>query len=192
MNKQTPEVVIQHTKNWLENVIIGHNICPFAKRVFDADTIHYEVIESAQIEEQLQTLISTCQLLDVNSEIETSLLIYPQGLDNFDDYLDFLALANALLEKQGYEGIYQLASFHPEYCFEGVDADDASNYTNRSPYPTLHIIQEESLEKALENYPEPEKIPERNIEYTRQLGQIKMQELLELSLELKDKHTDLT
>lgn len=173
------EKVIQHTKNWLETVIIAHNICPFAKREFDKNTIHYEAINSAEIEKQLQSLIANCQLLDSNKAIETSLLIYPIGLNNFDDYLDFLAIANALLEKQGYEGIYQLASFHPEYCFEGTEINDASNYTNRSPYPTLHLIREESLEKALANYPDPEKIPQRNIAYTRQLGKQKMQKMLD-------------
>jgi len=179
----TAEKAIQHTKNWLKTVIIAHNICPFAKREFDKESIHYEVIHSAEMEEQLQSLISNCQLLDSDKNLETSLLIFPKGLNDFDDYLDFLAMANALLEKQGYEGIYQLASFHPNYCFEGVEADDASNYTNRAPYPTLHLIREASLEKVLENYPEPEKIPQRNIEYTRQLGSQAMQNMLDKCLQ---------
>lgn len=181
MNKQiTSELAVQHTKNWLKTFIITHNICPFAKRVYDENSIHYEVIKNAQIEEQLQVLITICKQLDADNKIETSLLIYPHGLEDFDDYLDFLAMANALLEKQGYEGVYQLASFHPSYCFEGVDEDDASNYTNRSPYPTLHLIREASLEKVLMNYPEPEKIPLRNIEYTRQLGSQEIQKILDL------------
>lgn len=176
-------IEVQHTKNWLQNIIIAHNICPFAKREFDRDSIYYKRIDSAKVEEQLQVLISTCQLLDSNKDVETSLLIFPNGLNDFDDYLDFLALANALLEKQGYEGVYQLASFHPKYCFDGVAEDDASNYTNRAPYPTLHLIREASLEKVLENYPNPEKIPERNIEYTQQLGQKSMQKMLDECLE---------
>ena len=171
---------ITRTKNWLKNVIIAHNICPFAKREFERESIHYELVESENLEEQLQHLISVCNLLDSDNTVETSLLIYPKGLNDFDDYLDFLALANALMEKHGYEGIYQLASFHPDYCFEGAEQDDPSNYTNRAPYPTLHLIREASLEKVLADYPNPEKIPERNIEYTRQLGLETMQKMFEM------------
>jgi len=177
-NINSTQLVVEPIKRWIQNIIIEHNICPFAKRVFDQDSIHYDVIDSANLEEQLQALIANCVLLDKDPEIETSLIIYPNGLDDFDIYLDFLAIANALLEKQGYEGTYQLASFHPDYCFEGVDEDDACNYTNRAPYPTLHLIREASLETALKNYPDPEKIPQRNIEYTRQLGQKKMKKML--------------
>jgi hypothetical protein len=162
--------IITHTKNWLRNFIIEHNICPFAKRVYDNDSIYFRVISSDSLQAQLQLLIETCEKLDSDDAIETSLLIYPNGLDNFDDYLDFLALANALMDKQGYEGIYQLASFHPDYYFEDVDKNDASNYTNRSPYPMLHLIREDSLEKALQHYPHPENIPLRNIEYLREMG----------------------
>jgi len=165
-----PDAIISHTKSWLSNFIIAHNICPFAKHEFDRGSICYEVVTSGLLEEQLQALIIACEKLDSNPEIETTLAIFPEGLNNFDNYLDFLALANALMQKQGYEGIYQLASFHPDYCFEGVEEQDASNYTNRSPYPTLHLIREASLEKVLANYPNPEKIPQRNIEYTRELG----------------------
>ena len=168
--KITLQDPISQTKNWLNTFIIKHTICPFAKREYDRDSIHYELITSEAIEDQLQALIQSCAALENNSEIETSLLIYPKGLNDFDDYLDFLAIASDLLDKQGYEGIFQLASFHPDYCFDGVDSDDASNYTNRSPYPTLHIIREASLERVLENYPDPESIPQRNIEYTRELG----------------------
>lgn len=161
---------ISQTKKWLSSFIIEHTICPFAKREFDKGSIHYELVASNNLEEQLQVLIQACSQLDEHSSIETSLVIYTNGLEDFDDYLDLLAMANHLLEKQGYEGVYQLASFHPDYCFDGCDSQDASNFTNRSPYPTLHIIREESLTKALENHPNPEAIPQRNIEYTEQLG----------------------
>ena len=174
----TTNDVISHTKKWLSSFIIGHNICPFAKREYDNDSIHYEVVLSDKLENQLQELIYSCEQLDNNEEIETSLLILPNGLDNFDDYLDFLEMSNALMHQQEYEGVYQLASFHPDYCFEGMDADDASNYTNRSPYPMLHLIREASLEKVLAHYPNPEKIPSRNIEYTQELGTAVLQKLL--------------
>ncbi len=161
--------IVTRTKNWLGSFIIEHNICPFAKRVYDNDSIDYCVIHSAVLQTQLEGLIEACEKLDSDASIETSLLIYPQGLEAFDDYLDFLALANALLHKQGYEGIYQLASFHPDYCFAGVDNDDPANFTNRSPYPMLHLIRENGLEKALQHYPNPENIPQRNIDYLRKM-----------------------
>ncbi|MCF6188875.1 MAG: DUF1415 domain-containing protein [Cocleimonas sp.] len=176
--------IILQTKKWLSSFIIEHNICPFAKREYDNDSIHYEIVLSNKLEDQLQELIYSCEQLDNSEAIETSLLILPNGLNNFDDYIDLLELSNALMHKQGYEGIYQLASFHPDYCFEGVDADDASNFTNRSPYPMLHLIREASLEKVLAHYPNPEKIPNRNIEYTRGLGVVVLQQLLSSSKQL--------
>jgi len=175
----TSAQIIEQTQCWLSNFIIKHNICPFAKREFDKDSIHYEVVISDKVENQLQELIYSCEQLDREENIETSLLILPNGLAVFDDYLDFLELANDLMHQQGYEGIYQLASFHPEYCFDGVEPDDASNYTNRSPYPMLHLIRESSLEKVLAHYPNPENIPARNIEYTRELGEKSLQLLLQ-------------
>jgi hypothetical protein len=108
--------------------------------------------------------------LDKDTDTETVLFIFAEAFRDFNDYLDLLDLANSLLQKQGYESVYQLASFHPYYCFQGVDIDDASHYTNRSPYPMLHIIGEAQLEKVLENYPNPETIPERNITYCQKLG----------------------
>jgi len=97
--------------------------------------------------------------------------------ENFDDYLDFLEISNQLLIDQGYEGVFQLASFHPDYCFADTSPDDPANYTNRSPWPMLHIIREASLEQVLQNYPNPEDIPQRNIDYCRQLGLEVMQKM---------------
>ncbi len=170
--------IINQSKHWVKGFVIKHNICPFAKREYDKDAIHYDMVNNSKLEEQLQAFIQACSQLDEDNSIETTLLIYPKGLDDFDDYLDFLALANQLLEKQGYEGIYQLASFHPDYCFEGIDDNDASNYSNRSPYPMLHLLRENSLEKALANYPDPEAIPQRNIAYLQKLGREQLTQLL--------------
>lgn len=178
MSKITSDKIITHTKRWLSGFIIKHNICPFAKREYDNDSIHYEVVLSDKLENQLQELIYSCEQLDNSEAIETSLLILANGLSDFDDFLDFLELSNNLMHKQGYEGVYQLASFHPDYCFDGVNADDASNFTNRSPYPMLHLIREASLEKVLAHYPNPENIPSRNIEYTQALGVTFLQKLL--------------
>jgi hypothetical protein len=170
--------LIKHTREWLLTVIITHWLCPFAKREYDNDSIHYQVIETTDLHNQLEQILAQCAALDKNGMRETSLLIFPSGLSDFEDYLDMLNIAQALLKEGGYEGIYQLASFHPDYCFEGASQNDASNYTNRSPYPMVHILREASVETALDTYPNPEKIPERNIELTTGLGVEVMKGLL--------------
>ena len=166
----TTEQVVEQTKSWLTSFIIHYNICPFAKGEYERESIYYSVVESEQTELCLEALFSECQRLDTHTEIETTLIIFPTQFVMFDDYLGFLNLAESLLIEQNYEGIYQLASFHPHYCFEGEDIMDPANYTNRSPYPMLHLIREASLERALQSYPNPELIPERNIKLTRKMG----------------------
>ena len=170
--------VIDHTKKWLSTVVIGHGFCPFAKREFDLDRIHYAVIEAAGLEAQLEQLILHCAALDQDEARETSLLIFPNTLSDFSEYLDLLDIAAELLKVQGYEGTYQLASFHPHYIFADVPKGDPSHYTNRSPYPMLHILREASLEAALKTYPDPENIPQRNIERAQSLGREALQNLL--------------
>ena len=162
--------VVLNTQRWVHEFIIAHNICPFAKKEVDKGSIHYEVYDGRQMEDALCYLMDLCRKLDEDNEIEAAMFIMPNGFAAFDEYLDLLDVANELLAEQEYEGVYQLASFHPDYCFEGVDEADASHYTNRSPYPMLHIIREEGLEKVLERYPNPEAIPERNITYCQELG----------------------
>lgn len=168
-NVSTDQIITQ-TRHWIKTVVVGHQFCPFAGQVFDAESIHYQVIEQVQTEVLLQTLINECQRLDRTQAIETTLIIYPLGVSDFECYLDLLELAEELLVEQGYEGIYQLASFHPNYQFEGAEIDDPSNYTNRSPYPMLHLLREASLERAISDYPDIEIIPERNINYAKSLG----------------------
>lgn len=166
MNK----LIIQQTQQWLEDIVIGLNFCPFAKKVFNNGTIYYYVDTSTKIEDCLYKLIQQFKKLDEQAEVETSLIIYPENFESFNDYLDYLYLADQLLEKEGYEGIYQLASFHPDYCFQGSKAGDAENYTNRSPYPMLHLLREQRLEEALQQYPEPENIPQQNIATAQNKG----------------------
>ncbi|MDB2438488.1 DUF1415 domain-containing protein [Hellea sp.] len=172
------QTIIAQTKIWLSSIVIAHNICPFAKREFDSGRIHYEVIETSETQRQLEQLIAQCAALDKDAARETSLLIFPSSLSDYGDYLDFLALATALLKTQDYEGIYQLASFHPDYQFAETPPDDASHYTNRSPYPMLHILREASVEAALKHYPNPEGIPERNIALMQEMGVEVMRGLL--------------
>ena len=169
---------IAATRAWLETVVIGLDLCPFAAKPFRQDTIRYALCADSDTANALESMMAECRHLDAVPLIGTTLLIYPNAFQSFDDYLDFLALAEALLADQGYEGIYQLASFHPDYCFAGSENDDPANFTNRSPYPMLHLLREGDIAAALEHYPDPDKIPERNIERTRKLGLKRMQALL--------------
>ncbi len=171
--------VIKQTRCWVKTVIVENNFCPFARRELERGSIRYSVKPDRAAESALKTMIDECVQLDNNEAIETTLLIFPEGFQGFEDYLELVELAEGLLADQGYESVYQVASFHPDYCFAGAEQNDAANYTNRSPYPMLHLIREASLEQALDNYPEPEKIPERNIERARELGLEEMQRRLE-------------
>jgi len=166
------------TRAWLSAVVIGLNLCPFARREWERGAIAFHVIHETAVAACLQRLIDECDRLDSKPFIETSLLIYSKAFARFGDYLDFLELAEALLYEQGYEGVYQLASFHPGYCFEGAEQDDPANFTNRSPYPMLHLLREDGIAHAVAAYPQPELIPQRNQELTRKLGLTKMRALL--------------
>ena len=170
---------IEHTQKWLETVVIAHNFCPFAKRELARESIRYEVIESSNIETCLEALILACENLDQNLGIETTLLITPNGFADFEDYLDLLDIAERLLEARRYEGIYQLASFHPNYCFADASPDDPANYTNRSPYPMLHLLREATIEQSIKNIDDPESIPLNNIERARSIGLENLEKQLE-------------
>ncbi|MGB1262609.1 MAG: DUF1415 domain-containing protein [Cognaticolwellia sp.] len=166
----TTESEIAQTKQWLEQVIIGLNFCPFAKKEFVNQTIHYYVSAQAQLKSALTEFLAQCQYLHDNPNIETSLLIYQQGFRDFNRFLDLVDYANDLLVDYDFEGTFQLATFHPEYCFADANYDDASNFTNRSPYPTLHLIREDSMEKVLKVYKNPEAIPDNNIALANEKG----------------------
>ena len=124
---------IEQTKQWLEQVIIGLNFCPFAKKEFVNQTIHYHASDKAQLKPALVEFLAQCHFLSDNPEIETSLLIYNQGFRDFNRFLDLVDDSNELIVEHGFEGIFQLATFHPEYCFADAEYDDAGNFTNRSP-----------------------------------------------------------
>jgi hypothetical protein len=178
-NTMSNENIIQATQKWVETIVVGMNLCPFAKREIVKDRVRYTISESTLQEQLLMDLKTELELLNANANIETILLIHPNILNDFYDYNDFLSLADALLIDMELDGIYQLASFHPNYQFGGTEFDDAENYTNRSPYQMLHLIREASLEKAVANYPDPENIPERNINLMNKLGTDKMKALLQ-------------
>lgn len=170
--------VISATKHWLADIIIGLNFCPFAKKEFVNNTIHYHLSKNEQVKSALQEFIEQCQYLQEHDELETTLIIYEQGFRGFERYLDLVDYANDLLEDSGFEGVFQLASMHPEYVFDGEDFDEASNYTNRSPYPMIHLIREASMAKVLGVYSEPEKIPENNIILAKQKGSSYFKDML--------------
>jgi hypothetical protein len=173
---------IAQTRRWISQVVVACNFCPFAAREVKLETIRYRVVLGQDPQDFLVAFVEECQHLDREIQVETTLLIFPEALEKFDDYLGLLAEAEFLLERQGYEGVYQVASFHPEYRFADADAEDAANYTNRSPHPMLHLLREERVEQALQRYPNPEKIPENNVEFARQRGVQAMRALREACL----------
>lgn len=161
---------IAESENWVKQVIVKYNICPFARREVERGTIRYSTCEEAKVKKVLEAFVMECVFLEQNLDIETTLFILPRGFEGFYPYLDLVDLANDILVEQGFEGVFQIASFHPDYCFDGEPQDSPANYTNRAPYPTLHIIREASMEKALADYEDPESIPERNIEFAQRKG----------------------
>lgn len=166
------DLIIRDTVNWLERAVIGLNLCPFAKGVHVKDQIHYSVAFSdgvPEVRELLRTELLALVALPVE-ERETTLLILANCLHDFLDFNDFLAEADSLLEELGLDGTLQIASFHPQYQFAGTPADDVTNCTNRSPYPTLHLLREESIDRAVGVFPEAELIFERNMETLLALG----------------------
>lgn len=173
-----PAIAIAHTRKWITEVVIGFNFCPFAARPVKHDAVHYSTSTSGTIHTALADLHTECRRLDNDPGIETSFLIFPYTFISFDEYLALLDQADAWLRRERYEGIYQVASFHPQYRFAGTGADDAANYTNRSPYPMLHLLREDSVEKALKSYPHPDGIPERNIRFAREKGVLFMKDIL--------------
>ena len=175
----TDNTIIKQTKAWLKQVVIGLQLCPFAEHPYSNNKIEYIVCHEKDTEQKLLVLINALTQLDDNQKTETSLIIFSDPALSFDNYLDLLELANALMDEYDYNGTYQLASFHPNYQFEGTTPDDASNYTNRSPYPMLHCLRETSIEKALQTFPQPENIPQNNIKRIRALGFKHMQHQLD-------------
>ncbi|WP_061541574.1 DUF1415 domain-containing protein [Collimonas fungivorans] len=164
--------VIAHTKLWLERAVIGLNLCPFAKAVFIKDQIRYVVSTAQSPEELLADLMAELEFLQrADPEaVDTTLLIHPDALRDFLDYNDFLDVADAAVDDLGLEGEIQVASFHPEYQFAGSDIDDISNYTNRAPYPTLHLLREISVERAVDAFPDAADIFDKNMRTLEQLG----------------------
>lgn len=176
----TPQQAAAETRAWVERAVIGLNLCPFAKAVHTKNQVRYVVSEAdnpktllAELGDEMHRLATTDP-----AEIDTTLLIHPQVLNDFLDFNDFLAAADDLLEQLGHEGVLQVASFHPRFQFAGTDADDVTNATNQSPYPTLHLLREASIDRAVAAFPEAEAIYEANMQTLEALGAEGWAELL--------------
>lgn len=168
----TDDLIIARTRAWIEQAVIGLNLCPFSKSVYVKEQIRY-VVSPAQDTEQLRAdLARELQTLHAAdpAQTDTTLLIHSQVLADFLDYNDFLTEADDVVNALGLRGDIQIASFHPKYRFADTDADDIENFTNRSPYPILHLLRESSIDRAVAAFPEADAIYERNMETLRRLG----------------------
>ena len=164
--------VSEHTKQWLEKAVIGLNLCPFAKAPHVKNLVRIVVSEARHLDGFLEDLDRELQLLGNTpaSELETTLLVHPTLFPDFETFNQMLEIADDAVVENELEGIVQIASFHPDFQFEGTEADDISNYTNRSPYPTLHLIREDSIAKAAEAFPDSSAIFDRNIALLEKMG----------------------
>ena len=163
---------LDDTRRWLERAVIGLNLCPFAKAVHVKGQVHFAATPAESPAEVLAAFAAELDALLAcdAAERDTTLLVIPQGMDDFLTFLDLVARAERLVRKRGLEGVVQVAHFHPQFVFAGEDEDEVTHFTNRSPYPTLHLLREESIDRAVAAYPDPDAIVSRNLETMRRLG----------------------
>lgn len=168
----TDDEVLQQTRHWLEKAVIGLNLCPFAKAVYVKNQVRLVVSQARHADDLLEELDSELDRL-VNTpaeELDTTLLIHPTLFDDFLDFNDFMEIAEGVLDEHELEGVVQLASFHPKFQFDGTEADDIGNCTNRAPFAIIHLLREESIERAVASFPRAEAIFEENIRTLEKLG----------------------
>lgn len=170
-----------HTRRWIEQFVTALNLCPFAAPVLHAKQLRIAVCDRSTTAELATAVLDELDKLQAadESELATTVLVFSSALGDFENYLDFVALAEQLLSDSGLDGVVQIASFHPHYQFHGTSSDDVGNFTNRSPYPMLHFIREAAVSRALDRFPSPEQIPLRNIEKLRSLGSAAVLALLD-------------
>ena len=169
---------VSDTRSWIQNVVIGLNLCPFAAPVMRQDALLIRAI-SGDLQTCLINVAQACAGLEQQAELDTILLVLDNGYEAFEDYLELVELSEQLLDDAEYAGVFQIASFHPHYQFAGSDKNDVENYTNRSPFPILQLLRESSVSRALTSYPNAADIPERNMQCMRSLGVDAMRKLLE-------------
>ncbi len=178
----TDNEIIAQSDKWVRDVVIGLNFCPFAANVVKMNAIKYVVFPLMHPKDIVAATLEECKFLNTHENFETTLMILPYGLEDFYFYLDTISKAETHIWKHDYEGIYQVASFHPDYCFANSDENDAANYTNRSPYPMIHILKESSVDDAVAKYKNIEDIPNINIATARKIGNTKLKALLNACL----------
>ena len=168
----TDEEVLEKTRHWLAAAVIGLNLCPFAKAVYVKNQVRLVVSKARHADDLLEELDRELDLLVATpaADIDTTLLIHPTLFEDFLDFNDFLEVAEGVVDEHGLEGVIQLASFHPQFQFDGTELDDISNYTNRAPFAMLHLLREESVERAVEAFPQADTIFEANIRTLEKLG----------------------
>ncbi|MDI1274297.1 DUF1415 domain-containing protein [Polaromonas sp.] len=168
----TDDEVLNQTRHWLEKAVIGLNLCPFAKAVYVKNQVRLVVSHARHADDLLEELDRELDLLVATpaEEIDTTLLIHPTLFDDFLDFNDFLEIAEGVVDEHGLEGVVQLASFHPKFQFEGTEPDDIGNFTNRAPFSILHLLREDSVERAVEAFPQADAIFETNIATLEKLG----------------------
>jgi hypothetical protein len=166
------ETAVQDTRRWLERAVIGLNLCPFAKAVLVKDQVHFGATEADDAAGILKDFTLELDALArcAASERDTTLLVIPQGMEDFLTFNDLAGRAERIVRKRGLEGVVQVATFHPHFVFEDTDEDDITNATNRSPYPILHLLREESVDRAVAAFPDAADIYEANMETLRRLG----------------------
>ena len=169
--------IVRNVEHWLGQFVITLNLCPFARRVSLDGGIRYTVSGASTEAELTQALEDELNLLLANPSIETTLLIHPHVLGNFYDYNEYLSATERLLKQPGFEGIFQIASFHPDYQFAGTKPGDAENYSNRTPYPLLHLLREDAVTKAVDGYPDIDSIPDNNLRRLNNLGREVLHEM---------------
>lgn len=169
--------VERHTRAWLEQFVVGLNLCPFARPVLTSPALRIAISDQTEPAQLRRFFLAELDRLQGSQEagIATSLLVFSAALAHFDDYLDFLDEARDLLQVAGLEGLVQLASFHPDYLFDGEDPAAASHYSNRSPWPVIHLLREDMLERVLRDYPDPEAIPDTNIRTLDEIGRSELE-----------------
>lgn len=172
------EQYISITKSWIESFVVGLQLCPFAANPFRQEKIHYRVSRADNFEALMEDLILELHQLDQTevASLETTLLIHPFIGVSFDHYLDLVEVANQILNTCGLEGVVQIATFHPDYQFARTQKKDVSNFTNRSPYPMMHLLREASVSEAIKNYPNVEAVPRENIKKLKEMGIDKISE----------------
>ncbi|MGX5914543.1 DUF1415 domain-containing protein [Aliidiomarina sp. Khilg15.8] len=172
---QSDKEYIHQFQRWVSEFIVDLNICPFARREVSRNSVRYVVTKFENDDEFYATLCQELQLLDSSSETETTLLLLPQLTDDFEGFLNQAGFAEQILHLNGYEGVYQIANFHPDYVFADSAPDDAANYSNRAPCPALHLLREASLTRAIDAHKNAEQIPDDNVRRLREIGLAELQ-----------------